>query len=48
MRKKIFIFTLSNFTPDTGIAEEIMAYTVTPEFNKALEVQQSNHYYIIF
>ncbi|RIA91417.1 vacuolar protein sorting 33A [Glomus cerebriforme] len=25
----------------TGIAEEIMAYTVTPEFNKALEVQQN-------
>ncbi|CAG8747928.1 7256_t:CDS:2, partial [Funneliformis caledonium] len=26
---------------DTGIAEEIMAYTVTHEFNKALEVQQN-------
>ncbi|CAG8819650.1 23535_t:CDS:2, partial [Cetraspora pellucida] len=25
----------------TGIAEEIMAHTVTPEFNKALEVQQN-------
>ncbi|CAG8459081.1 4227_t:CDS:10, partial [Scutellospora calospora] len=25
----------------TGIAEEIMAYTVTPEFNRALEVQQN-------
>ncbi|CAJ0628002.1 1428_t:CDS:10 [Entrophospora sp. SA101] len=25
----------------TGIAEEIVAYTVTPEFNKALEVQQN-------
>ncbi|CAG8441010.1 3150_t:CDS:10 [Dentiscutata heterogama] len=25
----------------TGIAEEIMAYTITPEFNRALEVQQN-------
>ncbi|CAG8822747.1 27871_t:CDS:2, partial [Racocetra persica] len=25
----------------TGVAEEIMAHTVTPEFNKALEVQQN-------
>lgn len=26
---------------DTGIAEQIMDYTITEEFNKILEVQQS-------
>jgi hypothetical protein len=26
---------------DTGIAEEIIGHTVTDEFNKVLEVQQS-------
>lgn len=33
---------------DTGIAEEIIANTVTDEFNKVLEVQQSKNKILVF
>jgi hypothetical protein len=39
-----FIFETHEKRLDTGIAEEIIGHTVTDEFNKVLEVQQSNCY----
>jgi hypothetical protein len=38
-------YHLFYFFIDTGIAEEIIGHTVTDEFNKVLEVQQSKVYF---